>query len=310
MCSRCTPSSRAARIFQRSSGWCAAGKSAACGSRISRVMPRSSMSHGSPAAASWRERWRDAPALWRCSRSGRSEGQAPWRRAATISTPSERLYRQMDAALAPRLSPGDQDREIASTVRRERGRLLAFIRASIADAAEAEDVLQEALYELVLAYRLMQPVEQAGAWLRRVARNRIIDRFRRKRVERRAAGAAESEAAAPRAAEDEGSLEPVLEDLLPAPDSGPESAVMREVLLAEIEAALAELPPEQREVFIAHEIEGVSFKELAARTGVGLNTLLSRKRYAVLYLQERLRAVWDEWLLGSIEMGGLSTTNR
>lgn len=215
----------------------------------------------------------------------------------------------MDAALAPRLSPGDQDREIASTVRRERGRLLAFIRASIADAAEAEDVLQEALYELVLAYRLMQPVEQAGAWLRRVARNRIIDRFRRKRVERRAAGAAESEAAAPRAAEDEGSLEPVLEDLLPAPDSGPESAVMREVLLAEIGAALAELPPEQREVFIAHEIEGVSFKELAARTGVGLNTLLSRKRYAVLYLQERLRAVWDEWLPGS-EMGGLSTTNR
>src|SRR5205807_2431460 len=124
-----------------------------------------------PAAASWRERWRDAPALWRCSRSGRSEGHA------TISTPSERLYRQMDAALAPRLSPGDQDREIASTVRRERGRLLAFIRGSIADAAEAEDVLQEALYELVLAYRLMQPVEQAGAWLRRVARNRIIDRF-------------------------------------------------------------------------------------------------------------------------------------
>jgi len=222
----------------------------------------------------------------------------------------------MDAALAPRLSPGDQDREIASTVRRERGRLLAFIRGSIADAAEAEDVLQEALYELVLAYRLMQPVEQAGAWLRRVARNRIIDRFRRKRVERRAAGAAESEAAAPRAAEDEGSLEPVLEDLLPAADSGPESAVMREVLLAEIGAALAELPPEQREVFIAHEIEGVSFKELAARSGVGLNTLLSRKRYAVLYLQERLRAVWDDcWAPGrvnecSIEMGGLSTTNR
>ena len=214
----------------------------------------------------------------------------------------------MDAALAPRLSPGDQDREIASTVRRERGRLLAFIRGSIADAAEAEDVLQEALYELVLAYRLMQPVEQAGAWLRRVARNRIIDRFRRKRVERSAAGAAES-AAAPRAAQDEGSLEPVLEDLLPAPDSGPESALMRELLLAEIEAALAELPPEQREVFIAHEIEGVSFKELAARTGVGLNTLLSRKRYAVLYLQERLRAVWDEWLPGS-EIGGLSTTNR
>lgn len=193
----------------------------------------------------------------------------------------------MDAALTRHLSPGAQDREIASTVRRERGRLLAFIRASIADAAEAEDVLQEALYELVLAYRLMQPVEQAGAWLRRVARNRIIDRFRRKRVERRAVGATE----------DEASLDPGLEDLLPAPDGGPESAVMRELLLAEIGAALAELPPEQREVFVAHEIEGVSFKELAARTGVSLNTLLSRKRYAVLYLQERLRAAWDEWLL-------------
>jgi RNA polymerase sigma factor (sigma-70 family) len=193
----------------------------------------------------------------------------------------------MDAALTRHLSPGAQDREIASTVRRERGRLLAFIRASIADAAEAEDVLQEALYELVLAYRLMQPVEQAGAWLRRVARNRIIDRFRRKRVERPVVAATE----------DEASLDPGLEDLLPAPDGGPESAVMRELLLAEIGAALAELPPEQREVFVAHEIEGVSFKELAARTGVSLNTLLSRKRYAVLYLQERLQAAWDEWLL-------------
>jgi RNA polymerase sigma factor (sigma-70 family) len=209
----------------------------------------------------------------------------------------------MDAALAPHLSPGDQDREIASTVRRERGRLLAFIRASIADAAEAEDVLQEALYELVLAYRLMQPVEQAGAWLRRVARNRIIDRFRRKGVERRAAGVPESEAAAPRtavpqaAAEQASSEDPTLEDLLPAAEGGPESALMRELLLAEIGTALAELPREQREVFVAHEIEGVSFKELAARTGVSLNTLLSRKRYAVLHLQERLRAVWDEWLL-------------
>jgi RNA polymerase sigma factor (sigma-70 family) len=203
----------------------------------------------------------------------------------------------MDAALTRDLSPGAQDREIVSTVRRERGRLLAFIRASIADAAEAEDVLQEALYELVLAYRLMQPVEQAGAWLRRVARNRIIDRFRRRRVERRAVAAAEIEGAAPQAAEDEAFLDPVLEDLLPAPDGGPESAVMRELLLAEIGAALAELPPEQREVFVAHEIEGVSFKELAARSGVSLNTLLSRKRYAVLYLQERLRVAWDEWLL-------------
>jgi RNA polymerase sigma factor (sigma-70 family) len=193
----------------------------------------------------------------------------------------------MDAALARHLSPGAQDREIASTVRRERGRLLAFIRASIADAAEAEDVLQEALYELVLAYRLMQPVEQAGAWLRRVARNRIIDRFRRKRVERRAVAAPED------AQPDDGAFG----DLLPEPDGGPEAGVMRELLLGEIEAALRELPSEQREAFLAHEIEGLSFKEMAARSGVSVNTLLARKRYAVRHLQRRLRQVWDEWLV-------------
>src|SRR2546427_11923295 len=136
----------------------------------------------------------------------------------------------MDAALAPSLSPGDQDREIASTVRRERGRLLAFIRRRIADAAEAEDVLQEALYELVLAYRMMQPVQQAGAWLTRVARHRIIDRFRRnkpqQRADRRAAQGGEP---------DEG-----FDEVLPAPDGGPESALIRELLLEEIEAALEE----------------------------------------------------------------------
>src|ERR1700758_3986078 len=147
----------------------------------------------------------------------------------------------MDAALPRHLSPGAQDREIASTVRRERGRLLAFIRASIADAAEAEDVLQEALYELVRAYRLMEPVEQAGAWLRRVARNRIIDRFRRKRAERRAMGTAESEAAHGEVEEGETSDGPALADLLPAADQGPEAALMRELLLAQLGAALAEL---------------------------------------------------------------------
>ncbi len=203
----------------------------------------------------------------------------------------------MDAALTHRLSTGAQDREIAATVQRERGRLLAFIRASIADAAEAEDVLQEALYELVRAYRLMEPVDQAGAWLKRVTRNRIIDRFRSKRAERRAIRRGESEAAQGEVAEGEASEGPALEDLLPAADGGPEAAVMRELLLAEIESALAELPPEQREVFVAHEIDGVSFKELAARSGASVNTLLSRKRYAVLHLQKRLRAAWDEWLL-------------
>src|SRR5215470_15787645 len=140
----------------------------------------------------------------------------------------------MDAALNQLLTSSAQDREISATVRRERGRLLAFIRRRVADAAEAEDVLQEALYELVAAYRLMQPVEQAGAWLTRVARNRIVDRFRKKKPERladaRPAGDADRDGDA-------------LEDLLPAPDGGPEAAVMRAMLLAEVEVALAELSP-------------------------------------------------------------------
>jgi RNA polymerase sigma factor (sigma-70 family) len=191
----------------------------------------------------------------------------------------------MQALLSEPLTPAQQDRDIAATVQRERGRLLAFIRHRIADAAEAEDILQETLYELVLAYRVLQPVEQAGAWLARVARNRIIDRFRRRR-EAPIGGSPEQEPG-----------QDTLEDLLPAPDAGPEAAVIREILLAEIEAALAELPPEQREVFIAQELNGVSFQELARRSGVSINTLLSRKRYAVQSLRRRLKAAWDDWLM-------------
>jgi len=195
----------------------------------------------------------------------------------------------MQAALSGALTLSQQDRDISAAVRRERGRLLAYIRRWIADAAEAEDIVQESLYELVLAYRMMQPVEQAGAWLARVARNRIIDRFRRGRAARRAAAVRSDE-------EDAASG---VADLLPAADGGPEAAVMRAILLAEIEAALAELPAEQREVFIAQELEGVSFRELAQRSGVSINTLLSRKRYAVRFLRERLRAAWDDWLTRS-----------
>jgi len=194
----------------------------------------------------------------------------------------------MDAALNPPLTRSAQDREISATVRRERGRLLAFIRRRVLDAAEAEDVLQEALYELVAAHRLMQPVEQAGAWLMRVARNRIIDRFRKKKPELLADQGVELDE------DDEGSGG--LEDLLPSPDDGPEAVAIRELMLARIESALAELPREQREVFVAQELEGASFKELAEKWNVGVNTLLSRKRYAILHLRERLQAAYDEWL--------------
>jgi len=191
----------------------------------------------------------------------------------------------MDAALSE--SAGEaarQDRLITATVERERGRLLAFIRRRLADAAEAEDVLQETLYEYVAAQRLMQPIEQAGAWLLRVARNRIIDRLRRRA--RHGDGQGEAGAAA----------EESLTDLLPAATAGPEAQVMRAALLEEIEAALAELPEAQRAVFVAHELEGVTFRELAARSGVSINTLIARKHYARRHLRARLQAAWDEWL--------------
>jgi RNA polymerase sigma factor (sigma-70 family) len=191
----------------------------------------------------------------------------------------------MDAALLKPLSPSSQDSEIAAVVQRERGRLLSFILKRVQDAAEAEDVLQEALYELVAAYRLMQPVEQAGAWLMRVARNRIIDRFRKRRPQLLGDITSQGEDA-----------DSALERLLPAVEDGPDMALVRELLLEELERAVGDLPAEQREVFIAQELEGASFKELSARWGVGINTLLSRKRYAVLRLRERLRAVYEEWL--------------
>jgi len=193
----------------------------------------------------------------------------------------------MQAALSEPLPLSQQDRDITATVQRERGRLLAFIRRWIEDAADAEDILQESLYELVLAHRMMQPVEQAGAWLVRVARNRIIDRFRRRDARGDTVSITQEDVAP------EGSLA----DLLPAADSGPEAAAMRAILLAEIEAALAELPPEQRTVFVAQELEGIGFRELAQRSGVSINTLLARKRYAVRFLRARLRKVWDDWLM-------------
>jgi RNA polymerase sigma factor (sigma-70 family) len=181
----------------------------------------------------------------------------------------------------------EQDRRIVETVERERGRLRKFIRKHVA-REDVEDVLQDVFFELVEAQRLMKPIEQAGAWLFRVARNRIIDRFRRKRP-------VSLEDAAP-VRDPDGSASPrSLEDLLPSPDAGPEAAYARRVLLEELGAALDELPEEQRFVFVAHELEGRSFRELAAETGVSVNTLLSRKHYAVLHLRRRLQNIYDEY---------------
>jgi len=181
----------------------------------------------------------------------------------------------------------EQDQRLTDTIGREQGRLRNFIRRRVADEADAEDILQDVFYELIEAYRLMKPIEQAGAWLYRVARNRIIDRFRKKRPESLSADAVPEN--------DEGDRLS-LEDLLPSPDAGPEAAYARTILLDELEEAIDELPEEQREVFLAHEYEGKSFKELSAETGVSVNTLLSRKHYAVLYLRRRLQTIYEEFL--------------
>jgi RNA polymerase sigma factor (sigma-70 family) len=195
----------------------------------------------------------------------------------------------MDVTLNDSSVTSEQDRKISAAVRREGGRLRNFIRRRVQDASEAEDILQEVLYELVAAHRLMQPIEQAGAWLMRVARNRIIDRFRKKRADGMSSRL-------PIRSDEEADEETSLEDLLPSIEPGPEGEAIRQVLLEQVEEALDDLPREQREVFIAHELEGASFKELASRWGVGVNTLLSRKRYAVLALREQLQETYDEWL--------------
>lgn len=180
----------------------------------------------------------------------------------------------------------DQDSEITATVLRERTRLGGFIRRRVADAGEAEDILQDVFHEFVQAYRLPQPIEQVSAWLFRVARNRIIDRFRKKKEEPLLDGEEPS---------DDESGQPFRLDLaLPSTSSGPEAAYARARLLEALQSALDELPDNQRDVFIAHELEGLSFKQMVADTGVSLNTLLARKRYAVLHLRERLQPVYDE----------------
>ena len=192
----------------------------------------------------------------------------------------------MDEALRKRWPMAEQDQRISEAIDREQSRLRNFIRRRVADRDDADDLLQDVFYELVEAYRMMKPIEQVTAWLFRVARNRITDLFRKKQRE--------AQRTEPAAITEDGEMLQ-LEDLLPSPNAGPDAVYARNVLLEELDAALDELPDEQREVFIAHELMGYSFKELAAQTGVSVNTLLSRKHYAVLYLRERLQAIHNEF---------------
>jgi RNA polymerase sigma factor (sigma-70 family) len=175
----------------------------------------------------------------------------------------------------------EQDQLISQALERDEPRLRNFIRKHVADTGEAEDILQDVFYELIEAYRLMKPVEHVTAWLFRVARNRMVDLFRRKKP---------SSLNNPVSAEEDGDT---LEDLLPSADAGPEAAYARNLLLDALEEALEELPATQREVFIAHEVLGQSFKEISAETGLSVNTLLSRKHYAVLHLRQRLQSIYE-----------------
>jgi RNA polymerase sigma factor (sigma-70 family) len=180
----------------------------------------------------------------------------------------------------------EQDQRITEVVRREQSRLGNFIRRRVPDPLDAEDILQDVFYALVEANRLLMPIEHVTGWLFRVARNRITDLFRKKHPE----------SLSGQTAIDDNGETLQLEDLLPSPDAGPDALYARSVMLDELELALDELPDEQRDVFIAHELEGRSFKEMAAESGVSINTLLARKRYAVLHLRKRLPDAYDEFM--------------
>jgi RNA polymerase sigma factor (sigma-70 family) len=182
-------------------------------------------------------------------------------------------------------SMNEQDRKISEIIAEERSRLRNFIRRRVPDPSDVEDILQEVFYELVEANRLLMPIDHVAGWLFRVARNRVTDLFRKKKPDAFSNAVFEYE---------DGQVLRI-EDLLPSPDAGPDAIYVRNVLLDELELALDELPDEQREVFVGHELEGRSFKELSAETGVNVNTLLSRKRYAVLHLRERLQSIYDEF---------------
>ena len=191
----------------------------------------------------------------------------------------------MNEAASLDLMAVEQDQRISEVVKRERSRLVNLILRRVHDPGDEEDILQDVFYRLVEANRLLMPIEHVTGWLFRVARNRIVDVFRKKEPENFSELDIEGE--------EEERLP--FEDLLPSPDDGPDAVFARNVLLHELQRALGELPKEQREVFVAHELEGRSFKEMSEQTGVSMNTLLARKRYAVLHLRERLQRVYEEF---------------
>ncbi|HEY2038634.1 MAG TPA: sigma-70 family RNA polymerase sigma factor [Edaphobacter sp.] len=183
----------------------------------------------------------------------------------------------------------EQDRLFSEAMKRDQPRLRSFIRRYVGDTGEAEDILQDVFYELLEAYRMMKPIEHVSGWLLRVARNRIVDLFRRRRP---------GSLSEPLQAEGENDRSQTLEDLLPSAEDGPDAIYARRILLETLEDAIEELPQEQREIFLANEVMGTSFKEYAAETGISINTLLSRKRYAVQHLRRRLQTVYDDFVGG------------
>ena len=231
------------------------------------------------------QRWQQGPGPQRQKIQRRVECQQPGRRSrGGWHSPEHSLERSKDMT--------EQDQRIGEVVQREQSRLRNFIRRRVPDPLDAEDILQDVFYKLVEANRLLMPIDHVTGWLFRVARNRITDLFRKKRP----VNFSELEA------NDEAGERLNFEDLLPARGKGamtniaePEAEYLRSILLEELEDAIAALPPEQREVFIAHELEGRSFAEMSAEKGISVNTLLARKRYAVLHLREHLREVYREW---------------
>lgn len=178
----------------------------------------------------------------------------------------------------------EQDRLFSEAMERDQPRLRSFIRRYVGDTGEAEDILQDVFYELLEAYRMMKPVQHVSGWLFRVARNRIVDLFRRRRpgsLNDPVAGTGDDQS-------------PTLEDLLPSADDGPDAAYARRILLDALEDAIEELPEEQRDIFLANEVMGTSFKDYAAKTGISINTLLSRKRYAIQHLRRSLQLLYDD----------------